>query len=421
MQALLSLALLMHPGFHPAQSPVKPYPSSPGLMRPVAVLADTTYFDYEHIEPNRERFFFDVTRAGTRLVAATARGLQAFDISDPSSPVEPYFHGPQLFEEWRHSDKDFFITSVDAEGDLVVVGAEEQGLAVIALDGMRMSLRFQDIGAIIPRQVWATTLPSGEIWAFAADKSAGLFGYEITECVAGPCEPSRINLSSTGTFWVHGTGEYLVSRPSTNRVEIRSIADPQAPALRLAGTTPSFTNQAVIWEDDGLLYLAALGNHKLWVYDVTCAKQVQGCAGLPSYVEYDVPDDSIPGLSRQKFLSLSQDNGRTFIYVGNAITGTVCVEQREYLFEARGQSLEEIPANWAWYYESCRQWSDGVPHAQPPGFNNAIPMRGLVHGNHFYRAAFAFLDAFNLGKPTAIFADGFEDGDIRRWGVQSFQ
>ena len=427
------------PSFHANQAGVEPYPNSPGPMMPAAILEDTTHFNYERFEPDDEPFAFDAARISTRLFTATGRGLQSFDISNPEAPSSgTYVHGPDLFAQWWHSDKDFFIKSVSGvdrpEGsDLLVVGAEEQGLVVLAVDGHQLQLRFQEPGtSIIPRQVYATTL-NGRPWAFAADKSMGLYAYDIAACAGAPCVPEKIVLSYTGAFWVAGAGDYLVSRPGIDTVEVRHIADPWTPSLRITGKTPGFANQAVMWESDDALFLAVLGNSELWVWDVSCAKESDGCDLPANYSVYPVPDDSLSGLpSRQTFLSISQDGGDTYLYVGNLNTGDTCVDQREYLFWADdkdGKRLVEVTpaaAYWGWYYESCRPLNNGNPQADPPGFNNTIPMRGLVYNNYFYRAAFSFLDSHCLTcgpepepepepEPAEVFADGFESGDVSGW------
>lgn len=399
--------------FHVNQTPVIPYPSSPGPMQPSSILEDTTDFNYERIEPDNEPFFFDVKIMGSTLMAATARGLMPFNVSNPQNPQsQGYYHGPSFFPQWFHSDKDFFIKSlypiVKAGNDLLAVGAEEQGLVILSWNGTGLSVRFQDT-SVFAGHVYAAAL-GDNYYAFVADKSNGLYMYNITGCDDSSCTPTKVQISSTGTFWLHGTGDYLVSRPGVTNIEIRNMSNPLSPSLRVSGTAPGVAAQVGLWEDpSGNMFLGIQGNSDLWIYDVTCAKDAQGCS-LPSPNTYDTPDQSIPNITRQTFLSVSQDGDSTYLYVGNLNRGTNCTDQREYLFDAsnysqaNSNSLVEITPSsdyWGWYYEPCRAIIDGTPDVNPPGFNNTTPMRGAVYNNYFFRAAFSFLDSHCLGNCDA--------------------
>ena len=149
-----------------------------------------------------------------------------------------------------------------------------------------------------------------------------------------------------------------------------------------------------------------------------------GCpSGLPALAVYDVTDHSKSG-ARQVFLSVSEDAGKTYLYVGNTNVGGVCVPQREFLLDMSrfhpGATLAELDLTpkvhpdgfWSWYYQECHvPGTDG-----PPGFNDAQPRFAKVANGRAYRTMWRWADSFEIiAREPAIFSDGFETGDFSPW------
>ena len=411
--------------FDPSRTPVKPVPADRwGELRPWRILKDTTWL---RGEPGDTPRYHDLVVTGGYLFTATGQGMETYGVTDPDRPrIASYADGSTLAPVWGFTDKNFFLTSIDASDDeLVVTGAEDFGLIVWNTSAKGAPrVHYQDASEYVrsvavvraggKRLAYATS--HSRLLAYGLDAAAGL-----DRCVE-PCPGVKLGVVATGSASasVSAFGRWVVYRDAT-RIRIFD-ADPASAAdfLRLSATLTGVTaaGEASGWEYRGRLYLAvAVANAsrrgELWIYDVTCVKA--GACALPPPVKYSTPDLSAPVQPLNVDVSFSAD-GTPYVYVGTNVIGVasnpVCVEQREYLFEARDiHALRDVTPRaggfyWGWYYEPCY------------GFNATAPRHAVLKGNVLYRTGYSFLDSHLLAPAppvTLVFEDGFESGDTSRW------
>jgi PKD repeat protein len=422
----LGILLVAAKAFDPDKSPAVAVPASRyagGQLVPAAILGDTTSFDLDSGVPTAaEPFWHDLDIENDILFAATGHGLEIYDIS-PRTPVRlASLAGQDLAPLWSDHRMDFYLTSldvVDSDAALVVTAAREQGLIVWNLaDLEEPSVHYQDsagFAGINASEVYTATL-RGTPYAFVPESGGdGVHYYDLAAAARldGCLESSRAEIlcpdvyqglifNTEDAFWIHGVGEYLAIRSFEQEVTLLDVSDPSRPVLQLSGRLPESAHQVAMWEDTRLasgLYLAAVGDQSLWIYDLTCLRDSQ-CAGLPApLITVLVPNLSAAD-ARQRFLTVSQSNGASYLYVGNDTVDTLCVAQREYLFDVTAASTPreitpqvDVDGYWGWYYDACFLGTVGGP-----GFNNVRPRRGKVAGETFYRAAFSVLDSHRMAE-----------------------
>lgn len=163
-----------------------------------------------------------------------------------------------------------------------------------------------------------------------------------------------------------------------------------------------------LWLADGRLLLATLEAASVRIRDVTCA--MSGACSLPAPIAtLAVPE---PTGRPQERLTVSQDAGRTFLYVGNLVVPGF-VDEREYLVDVTHPTSARFLRNgasgscWRPFYRDC----GGVP--------DFAPSAGIVIGGRLFRAAHARLDThITVPLPVGlVFADGFESGTTGAWRV----
>ncbi len=412
--------------FDPGKSPLVAVPPSRyegGDLVPAAILGDSTSFNLDSSTPTpADPFWHDLDVEDGYLFAATGLGLDVYDVSNPDAPqLLARASAPELAPSWEDLGQTFYLESLDVpagDASLVVTAAREQGLIVWDVrDKSRPTVHYQDGGGlagVIAPQVYTAFLGE-QRYAFVPSPGNGLLYYNLTVaatyngCLESTLEDdircpgvfAGATFRTTGASWVHGIEEFLVVRTFSRDVVILDVSDPDNADTRLAGQLPGPGEQVAMWSDAaGSLYLGAVGAAELWIYDVTCIRN--GDCALPARVAtVPVPDASVeeePTLTLaggQRFLSVSRSGPTPFLYVGNDNFDTVCVAQREYLFDLTDprRPRDVTPqvdrsGYWGWYYDACFTGSPGGP-----GFNYTRPRRGKLHGDRFYRAGFSFLDS----------------------------
>ncbi len=440
--------------FHPAKSPVIPAPPerwNDGLLRPAAILGDTTHFNVNNLEPEQEPFYHDVALAtdsgNTYLFAATGRGLETFDATNPQTPFRLSFaYGVDKLLEWGHSDTNFFLNFVDTHPgnpNLVAMGGTGQGF-VLWDTTVKTNPRviYQDRGAHA-NSVWLYADLSHLFAVAVADSNPG-GGIKLYDASFATLLPGCLDNSNDPTSLCFVYQTTLGARPVTrlsgveghtldalaalsqvatvSHVEIWDvdtaiIFPPLAPLLDapLPGTP---ARDIALWERNGAYFLAALRSAELDIYDVSCIAS----GSLPCTITAPIATISVPGQPQidQVNLSVGQIQGRPLLYVGNLSDGpSACLPQREYVLDVsdatRPRDITPAPVPpggvdgplvgyWGWYYAPCST-----------GFNNVRPMRAAFDNERgaLYRAGFSLLDAHEIH--LVVFEDGFESGNPEAW------
>ncbi|NJL26754.1 MAG: hypothetical protein HC897_02195 [Thermoanaerobaculia bacterium] len=432
--------------YDPTKTPVVPAPIVLwGDLEPGPILGDSSFHRLGTLDPPPVPYWFDLDIQGDYLFTVTGLGFGVFDVSNPLAPrLLRQSKAKDLLPFWEPSDQNDYLLDLDAPGsgapgdtsgsdDMVVITGGDQGFVVLDTRQKAFPLvHYQDAGGILTNSAYAAKL--GErFWAIAADNTndGGLQLYDMTAATSlSRCLENSKAAPSCGVYQgrigpmlpaaeVRGAGDFLAVRRFSRNLEIWNVANPQLPVQRLAGQLAGFTVEIAMWRDARTAtpryYLAAIGEVKLWIYDVSCIAAAGACA-LTSPVTLDVPDAS-SSTAQQLQLSFSWNGDRPFLYVGNFNEGIACVPQREYLVDvstpASARFVQHQPGGddyWGWYYTTC-----------PTGFNYMRPMHAKFHASsgYLYRAAYSFLDSHRLvvGSTPAIFSDGFESGTLSAWSA----
>lgn len=410
--------------FDPAKSPlvvVPPERYEGDDLAPAEILGDSTSFDLDRTVPTAaDPFWHDLDVEDGYLFAATGLGLDVYDVMIPGDPqLVSRASAPELAPFWEDLGETFYLESVDApDGDasLVATAARGQGLIVWDVhDKSAPVVHYQDAGpaGLFAPQVH-TAILGGQTYAFVPATGKALLHYNLTAAAAysGCLESTQeddlhcpgvfggITFRTSGASWVHGVENFLAFNNFSTGVVILDVTDPANSKIRVAGQLPGPGEQVAMWSDtSGNLYLGAVGESSLWIYNVTCIR-AGSCPLAPPITTVNVPDLSgeeptLAAVGGQRFLSFSRSGPTPFLYVGNDNADSFCVAQREYLFDMtdpltpRDVTPQADPGGyWGWYYDACFTGSEGGP-----GFNNTRPRRGKFYGSRFYRAGFSFLDS----------------------------
>lgn len=412
--------------FDPAKSPlvaVPPERYDGGDLLPAAILGDSTSFDLDRDPPTAtDPFWHDLDVEGDYLFAATGLGLDVYDVSDPDVPqLLARAAAPQLAPSWQDLGETFYLESLDVpDGDASLVATAARGQGLIVWDVRDKSapvVHYQDAGGpagLFASQVY-TAFVDGRPYAFVPSPGNALLYYDLTAAATynGCLESTQeddfhcpgvfggITFRTSGATWVHGVGNFLVFRNFSQGVVILDVSNLESPDIRLAGQLPGAGEQVAMWADtSGNLFLGAVGEEDLWIYDVTCIRQGDCPLALP-IATVPVPDPSVAApptlapVAGQRFLTFSRSGPTPFLYVGNDNADTLCVDQREYLLDVSDPTAprDVTPRTgaggyWGWYYDACFTGAAGGP-----GFNFTQPRRGKFLRDRFYRAGFSFLDS----------------------------
>lgn len=382
-----------------------------GTLEPRAILGDTTRYRFNYEPGCKEPFYFDVEFHNGFLYAATGSSLEVWDArvnpNKPSLVAQPCQRSLSL---WRKSDKDFYITSLSAIGDLVVVGVEG-GMGLHVYDvrtpaAPRLVYQHEGtgLGSLSVRDVHTTTI-AGKPYAFAADDSLGIYAYDLSSLGSSPpcldhpegtCPgvllgrvPGGLTAMWLQSLWkIAGTGGLLVLRWGA-RAELWDV-EPWITGTgwptRVQALGPNPLDVAA-WEQGDQVYLAAAHGQSVSVYrrDGTPVTTLDTPGGLLSKAARSVSDT----------LSVSHDGERIYLFVGTtrpAGSGP----QHEYLWDVTDPTaavdltpMKHPDGYWGWYYQD-----------NPTGFNNVAPYGGVVAGKRFYRAAWSVFDAHELVEVT---------------------
>ncbi len=446
--------------FDPNKTPASPVPASRyplGELNPVDILGDTTFFNVNSSEPSTQPFYFDVdSESGASkdwLFAATGRGMEVWDITDPEDPdLMSFSYGVTEFPFWGFSDTNFFIKGIDAppgQHNIVAMSAIDLGMLIWDTTNKgNPDVYYQDQGTVDIRQVWAMRTTGGINYALGGDAGSqgGIKVYDMdrAESFNGCLENSVVSINCSlvyrgrigsqkrvtslhGASNPSGSQQFVAARwqvGANNLVEIWDVSNPLTTLLpgtlpKLSATFPRRTLQAVLWEDGGQYFLAGLEEEQVAVYNVSCVTNAGGACNLGSATIIATPQPEPNQVQSELSFARSAD-GTPFVYVGNSSTGQACVPQREYLLDV---SLPIDPANadvtpapitdtshpdgpllgyWGWYYEPCST-----------GFNNVSPRRMTFRQRAdgrkvMYRAAYSLLDSHEVnggGAPQPPVAD----------------
>lgn len=407
----------------------------------LALTRDNTYFDQTgDFETNPYTMALDIEQGW--IFVARNRRFEIWDArSVPGLPVRTtYLSFRSSGLTWTPDSHAFFLfNDVDVPpGDIniaAIAGAYGIGLAVfnIATKTEPPLLRYQDHGdGRLAEQVYAASF-GGRNYAFVAASGSpigGVYAYDLTAAAAlstACVEAQPGNTSScpgvflrqigtrTRATYIDGAGTYVVvsSGLSPMGLEIWNMANPLNPQRVMNALTSERVYGVALWQQGGSYFLAANVSGQGRIYDVSC---ITGGLCSPSLVA----TRTVEGVGQKLPVTFSRSGDTPFVYFG---TSNECLSgnQREWLFDVSNPSsprdvmppgtkvIGGAPVSyWGWYY-----WDNGVH-----GFNRTSPRMGKFFGNHFYRAAYSIFDIHRWQQavdPGAIFADGFESGDLSAW------
>ncbi|HYG61688.1 MAG TPA: PKD domain-containing protein [Thermoanaerobaculia bacterium] len=416
-----------------------------GDLQPAAILGDRTAFPF-HNEPERDHpFWFSVDIENNFMFVATGRGLEVWDLrSNPAAPsLLGYGYaaanfsasGPiyNLFPIWQHTDKDWFLTDLDAPvgvDDILAIAGQDQGLSIWnTADKTRPTVFFQDRGTYTEATYTATL--GGTQYAFALGDRAAIAGVYLYDMSAarqynrcGEDLEDFVNHcpgvyrgklpGPSGGSGIDGVGNFLVVGRASG-FDIWNVANPMAPIKVMSSS--SGARGVAIWESGNKIYLAtvrAVGvapNSEMRIFDVSCIRSGL-CSPTPLAGPISVPGG---GTETTRHVTFSMGAGKPFLYLGGE-EQAACAVQREYLFDVSNPAnpVEITPkvhpeGYWGWYYELCPNEIPGNGPTGSPnpdgGFNWVAPLRGKFNGDYFYRAAYSILDVHKLAAASPPVAD----------------
>ncbi len=344
---------------------------------------------------------------------------------------------------------DFLVEDIDA---LAYGGGSDVAIAVSGKAPVGLSLWRWDASSQVLTAVYQDTTRSsrqvrlleagGTVYVFSSYLD-GLQVFDFSQALAqAPCleEPGDpidcpgVDLGNLGTIdsgryldlLQRPTGEILVATTDGNaggqRLELWSLTDPASPgsAVQLFDGLDLRTFGVALFNYESNDYLATLEftdpDNVLKIFNIN------GCSGSPCSLGAAVFDDvAVPPRISDQFLTYSNSNGTPFLYYG--LFGSLFGPQVEQLLDLTTlgrpvQSITELTDGGPTYFDTCQgQDLDYWPWyytGNEFGLDNFTPRIGKFHPeNHFfYRAAGGILDV-HVG---AIFADGFETGDLSQWG-----
>ncbi len=427
----LAMARSFDPGFvtptvfTPDGTPVVAAPSPRDVLRPITdsrgrVWIDSTWKDGE---PRKDPFPFRVVAEAGLVVYATGQGIQIHDVATGAKLA--YADGEFLsLVKWPESDKNFLVKHLDMDGDIVITANDEAGFMAWSVVNPRNPLvQYHDAGTA-GRFVISVRMMriEGRVHGLSVDQS-GLSLYDLAPLV--PCSENTKtgDMRCPGVFkgWikrnqarsVHSVGSLVALRHGGQGIDVFSVHTPAGFSTlrpRISGLLPpnGGAGEVAMWEHGGRTFLASVGvvepssdkkwHSHLWIYDVSCAL-VGSCSLGQPIVTYDVTDWSST-FAAQAFVTLSMDNGKPWLYVGNQNAGGACVAGRELLLDmsrfdpsASRPSTPEPPSELE-LYPGDGFWEHYDPNCL--GFNNQLTRSAFVYNGTLFRAAGAWGDAFDI-------------------------
>jgi PKD repeat protein len=426
---VVGLLLTGGPAFAADKTPAKPTPGPSGTdarwdtgspLQPAAILGDSTTFA-GHSDPREGKIlmYHALDVEGGFLYSATGQGITVHDVKagPTTAGASSYLYGWITggdFPFWEHvGDSDWFLKAVDAPAgneNLAALTMDVQGFSVIAAPTPG-NARVAYQAKTPTNGVYAVNV-GGTDWAYALGDAGKVVRFNMTaaesmnKCLDDPigkCPGVHKGIVTAlgPESWVtlHGAGNFLAAGKwlGGGTVKIWSLADPAAPSLVLQIAVSA--RGVALWQSGGSYYLARIDStgKRLSIHDVSCIAGGSCAGGAP-----EVWSTVLTAPTILPHVSVSQDGGKTYLYVGGDDYGS-CVPQREYIFDATspGSPTELTPKKhaagyWGWYYQDCAT-----------GFNLVGPRIAKVYGGHLYRAAMSILDAHKVGTagpPVANFS-----------------
>ena len=396
-------------------SSLKPHATTP-------ILEDYTWWAGSEPQNGNVKEFYSLDIENGMLFAATGQGIEVIDIRNgPTGDEDIYLFGYD-FPAWSYAgDSDWYAWYLDApagNSNVVAVSFEQQGLAVVrssnANDWSSPVVAYHAKGELNPAtqtmRVYAVRA-AGTDWAYALNLQSKLVRFNLSatatmnrclDLVAGVTCPGvfKGEVTAVGGGWqaLGGVGNFMATGTwqGGGTIKIWGLTDPAAPT-ELMRISSSRAMGLAMWQAGGSTYLARIDHisNTLTIHNVSCIANGP-CSSAPV-----VFSQTLASSSALTQVTVSQDAGKTYLYVGGEDQGS-CAPQREYVFDATnpGSATDLTPhihpdGYWGWYYQHC-----------PTGFNLVGTRSGQVYGNVFYRAAATLLDAHQLaqsGPPTAAF------------------
>ncbi len=387
---------------------------------------------------------------GDHLFVAYNAGFQVWDVSDPHAedPVRRAamdgwngdFLSFPVFGEVVYVTNDVAAVA-PGRGSEVLVAVSAIAPAGVSIWGFTPPATlvplYQDLGGG-SRQIRALDF-GGAVYAFAAGPG-GISVYDLTAAtgLASPCLDDAGSVCPgvyLGEVGATTSGRYLdvlerggkiyvaASDGATGGLglEIWELADPASPGgatLKFSGLDAD-THGVALFPYGGAFYLAAVErviDREIRIFDAGDCLDADGCAGLDPPLAAITPRQA----GFEQTLTFSTGAGHPFLYFGVAtVLGGNRVELLLDLADlGAGNQITEITDGGGTYPDPSTAaqvdyWGDyyvGNTH----GLDNFQPMTGRFNGDYFYRAAHGILDVHVLTL-GAIFADGFESGDVSAW------
>jgi len=346
-----------------------------GTLEPGAILGDTTHYLFDRepdcVAPNNFPMWFDLDIEGGYMWTVTGSALEGWDLATPNRPTLISKLCKPTLTVWRKADYDWYLVTVEAIGDRVVVGSQ-WGMGLLVFDvsqprSPRLIYQYEGVcqGCLSIKDVHVTTI-GNKRYAFAAADDLVLYAFALDgdPYFVGKVSGGAQSMSLQSVWKIAGAGALLAVRWG-GMTQIWDAADINRPTL-IAGTGPNPLD-IVAWQQAQsfpLVFATAHGS------EVRLHSLVDGKI-------FTLERLSTPG-SMIDTLSVSKDGGRVYLYAG-----TTRVDGREWLWDVTDPS-SPIEFGSAAYWE---HYDD---------YRNTASYAGQVAGGRLYRAAWSLLDVHQL-------------------------
>jgi PKD repeat protein len=419
-------------------TPATPVPAAFwGELQPLSsqgpLAGDVTSF-YEYTgQYSANPYFFSINIQNGWAFTGMDYGVMVWDVSG-GAPVQQSYLSYVSFPFWTVGEQKTPLQDVSLPKGVDTIGTvggiSDVGLSIIDFTSKTSpSIVYQNAFVQVPA-VYAATL-GGTHYAFGAT-NLGLLAYNMDAAkqlaAASGGQPCREDytpgtachgvyvgaVTNAGAAYVAGADQYLVASYGANvGFDIWDVSNPAAPVHKLTALQDRGVSGVAMWKDlsTGHYLVGARivptsatppgTSNQLEILDVNC---ITGSCGSAPAVLSTYPDlpDSI-SQTASYFLTLSFSGNTPFLYLGSDEVCGVAVPQREWLLDVSNpnQPRDITPPStgnggyWGWYYR-----------ANPTGFNNVMPRKGMFWGQNFYRVAQSIFDVHkHVGAvaPSAAF------------------